>query len=192
METISVLERKNASNTIIKSGPEIQLFQFPEDQSLRSHVPETLLSQGSEDFYNYIQWTGLAKETGLMVLLPISHYYYDVDDLKGIRILVSQKKLNYIKHLDSFLHTLFNALPSNAYFLGCFKCNDIVRNDRSLYTIRKFENVFLNRFDPHNERLITKKGVSTMLEGHGLKVINLTDFNGITYFCSRVIKRSGE
>jgi len=192
METISVLEGKNVGNTVLKSGPEKQLFQFPKDQSLNSYILESLLSQGSEDFYNYIQWTGLAKEKGLMVLLPVSHYYYDVSDLRGIRILVSQKKLNYIKHIDSFLHTLFNALPANAYFLGCFRCSDKARNDRSLHSIRKFENVFLNRFDPQIERLITKKGVSTMLEGQGFKVIDLTDFSGITYFCTRIIKRSGE
>ncbi len=192
MEAIYVLEEKNTKTTGFVPADDFRIFQLPREHSFKSYAIETLLTRGSEDLYNYVQWTGLGKGKDMMVLMPVNHYYYDIADLEGVRILVCQKNLNFIKHLDSFLNTIFKALPANAYFLGYFSCNNHSRDRAVNGASGKFENIFMNRFsDAHNEILATRKGVSAMLEGHGFKVIDLTDLNGITYFCSRIIKRTG-
>jgi hypothetical protein len=81
-------------------------------------------------------------------------------------------------------------LPADAYFFGCFECNDKAVEKRLPFPVGKYQ-FFMKSFESQPERLITRKGVSTMLEGHGYKLIDLTDLNGITYFCAR-IKKSGE
>lgn len=190
METINVVKREYFINHVLQTGVDKYNFQYPGILSFKSSVMEYLLLTGCEDLHNYIQWTGLIKGNGMMILLPISHYHYDFEDLKNVRILINQKKLNNVRHLESFLHTLFRVLPADAYFFGCFVCTDRATEGKSPNPFHK--NKYPKKaFESQTERFITRKGVSILLEGQGYKVIDLTDLNGITYFCAR-IKKSGE
>jgi hypothetical protein len=124
-----------------------------------------------------------------MVLSSMHHYYYDHDDLKGIRTLVNIKKLNQIKHLESFLHTLYRIMPSKAYFVGCFKCNNHNSKGISFYQSGKFLNGLINIFDSNGNRNITKKSAAKLLEDQGFKIFDITDLNGLAYFWAQNMRR---
>jgi hypothetical protein len=190
MENISVLERKTVFNNILNTSREKNLF-LPERSGLSS-VLDNLLSRENEDFYNYILHTGLNQQPNFMLLSSISHYYYDYNDLKGIRTLINLKHLNNINHIDSFLHILYSALSPKTYFLGCFKSNEKNGIDGFGYHSGKLSNMRLKTNEPKIEKCLKRKGVISLLEAHGFKVIDITELNNISYFCSRIMKSSGE
>ncbi len=182
-----MLGRENIFNHAATTGIRTYNFHYPEKVPVRSYALESLLSNGCEDMYNYVHWTGLVREAGMMVLLSISQYHYDLADLQNIRILINQKQLNSVRHLESYLHILFSALPADAYFLGCIQCSNKKADEKSTITQGKFYRAF-NGSDNYPEKLFSKEGLFKLLEGHGYKVIDLTELNGITYFCTRVKK----
>jgi hypothetical protein len=190
MENISVLERTDIINDFVKTNLNEKLLSY--ERTRTNPVLENLLSEGGEDFFQYIHWVGLAKEPNLMVLSSMHHYYYDFNDLKGIKTLINLKKLNHIKHLDSFLHTVFRILPRKAYFVGCFKNNSQNGAGVPFYQSGKFLNGLINIIDSRTDRNMSKKDVTRLLEEHGFKVVDITEINGMTYFCSQNIRRSGE
>ena len=90
-------------------------------------VYTNLAAEGDENFFHYLNWLGLSNEPNLLVLSSRHHYYYDYDDLKGVRVLVNLKSLNVIRHLDSFLHVVFRMLPPRASFIDVLqRINDQV------------------------------------------------------------------
>ena len=150
MEQISVLERTNISDNLTRQNFDEKFLSG--DRSGTNPVMENILSEGGNDFFQYLNWIGLAKEPNLMVLSSMHHYYYDHNDLKGIRTLINLKKLNQVKHLESFLHTLYRILPSKAYFVGCFKNSNHNGNGVTFYRSAKFFNGLVNIFDTRTER----------------------------------------
>ena len=120
------------------------------------------------------------------------HYYYDHKDMAGIQTLINLKKLNQVKHLESFLHTLFRILPSRAYFVGCFRNGSHHGKGTSFYNSARFFTGIVNIFDSRSERALTKKGVTQLMEEHGFKVIDLTDLNKITYFWAQNLRKTCE
>jgi hypothetical protein len=150
-----------------------------------------ILSEGGNDFYQYVKLTGLAKEPNLMVLSSLHHYYYDHDDLRGIQAIVNIKRLNQIKHLESFLHTLYRIMPSKAYFVGCFRHYGSKGRKVSFSQSARFLSGLMNIFDPGNERIISKKDAVRLLEGHGFRVMDMTSMNGISYFWAQNMRRPG-
>ena len=59
----------------------------------------TLISEGGINFFRYLKKRGMSGETDLIVLSSKSHYFYDENDLKRVRVLVNLRKLNMIKHI---------------------------------------------------------------------------------------------
>ena len=47
-----------------------------------------------------------------------------------------------------------------------------------------------NIMDSRTNKNLTKKTVTLLLEDTGLKVIDMSDINGFTFFCSQKIKNS--
>lgn len=187
MEQTSVLGRNNINDTFTKINFDETLLSS--DRSRANPVMENILSEGGDDFFQYLNWIGLAKEQNLMVLSSMHHYYYDHNDLKGIKTLISLKRLNQVKHLESFLHTLYRILPSKAYFIGCFRNNNHNGNRETFCKSAKFFNGLINIFDSKTERSLPKKVVEKLLEEHGFKVNDITDINGMTYFWTQNIRR---
>jgi hypothetical protein len=168
---------------------------------------EILVREGCENFYNYIDWLGLAKNSGITVLSSSHHYFYDAEDLEGIEILVNQKQLNHITQIRNFLHNIHHILPQKAYFVGCFYDNknqngsffDLFK-PQNLNTDQAFklEDAYISRiplinkmydlFDSRTNRYMTKRNATLMLEGAGLKVSDMTDLDNITYFCAHKSK----
>lgn len=155
-------------------------------------VFDSLLAEGGENFYHYINWLGLAKDPNLMILSSIHHYYYDFNDLKGVKTLINLKRFNQINHIDTFLSNVFRVLPSKANFIGCFKDNKIHSGIAvPFYQSFKFLNSLINIIDSKSERFLTRKDVIKLLESHDFGIIDMTEISSITYFCAENQKKSG-
>jgi hypothetical protein len=160
------------------------------DENQNNPVFESLLAEGGENFYHYINWLGLGKDLNLMILSSIHHYYYDFNDLKGVKTLINLKKLNEINHIDTFLGNVFRVLPQKASFVGCFKDNKI-RGGISVpfYQSFKFLNGLINMIDSKTDRFMTRKDVIKLLESHDFRIVDMTEISSITYFCAESLKK---
>jgi len=158
---------------------------FTPEKISHNTVAEYIRSDTGNDFLQYLQWLQMEDETNLMTLSSTHHYYYEMNDLKNIKILINLKPLNSIKQLDSFLQTLVRLLPHESSFIGYFKNTD---QNKSVFSIPQFSNFFqgfINYIDLKTDNSLTKREVSRLLEKHKLNVVDITDINGMTYFCSQ-------
>ena len=155
------------------------------DENQNNPVFDNLLAEGGENFFHYVNWLGLAKDPNLMVLSSIHHYYYDFNDLKGVRTLVNLKRLNRINHIDTFLNNVFRVLPVKANFVGCFKDNKI-RGGMAVPFYQSFRlfNGLINIFDSKTDRFMTRKDVIKLLESHKFRIVDMTEISNMTYFCA--------
>lgn len=190
MENISVLEKGVNNNKLNRENFNEKLLLY--ERTFTNPVVENIISEGGDDLFKYLSWTGLSKEPNLMVLSSMHHYYYDHKDMAGIKTLVNLKKLNQVKHLDSFLHTLFRILPPRAYFVGCFRNSSSRKKRTSFYNSSRFLTGIVNILDPRAERALTKKGVTQLMEEHGFKIIDITDLNKTTFFWAQNLRKSCE
>jgi hypothetical protein len=179
MEYNLALEKTDVYYGFIKSQYREKLAAV--EISMTKSGIENLSSDIREDFFQYLQFLHLENEPNLMSLSSTHHYYYDFNDLKNVKTLINLKKLNNIKSLGSFLHTVVRILPKKANFIGYFKNETGNRSVFSFYQSAKF----FNGFDSKTDISLTKKDVSRLLEEHKLKVIDITDINSMTYFCSQ-------
>lgn len=170
-----------------------------------SPVYKELVEEGHEDFYNYLDWLGLAKSHHLLILTSSHHYYFEVEDLKSIKTVVNLNKLNNIKSIREFLQGIYNVLPLKCYFIGSFTDN---KKQNGFFSSKKtpgpgrvdgedfnpesdsgpwnsFLNLLYGIIDMRTNRYLTEKGVKTYLEETGLKILDMTEFNGLTYFCTQ-------
>jgi hypothetical protein len=172
---------------------ELHVNTIPEqntcDRTTDNPILEALIAEGGEDFFNYLNWLGLSGEPDLLILSSKHHYYYDHNDLRGVRILINLKKLNYIKHLDSFLHVVFRMLPPQAKFIGCFTgCQSTEAKGFPFYQTSNILTRLINFLDSRIDRRLQKDGVSKILERHGFKVLDMTAINGDVYFSTQSSK----
>ena len=146
----------------------------------------SLTAEGGKNFFRYLKSFNLFKEPELLILSPNIHFYYDENDLKGVKTFIILKKLNLIKDLDTFLHTVCNILPENVNFVGCFSDSQTVDGNGFLTGLSTRFNNFLDSRTDHN---MDKKDVSDLLEKHGFKIIDMTEMNGLTFFYSQTIRQ---
>jgi len=123
----------------------------------------------------------------MLVLSSKHHYYYDHNELESVTTLINIKKLNLIKHLDSFLHSVCNILSPKTNFVGCFH-DWKIQKDSGL-TSRMYKG-FINFIDDKVDISIDKNEVSRLLESNGFKVLDMTEINGLTYFRAQNNRRS--
>jgi hypothetical protein len=168
-------------------------------------VFEKLSSEGDSSFYNYLDLMGLAKDQNLIILPQSHHYYYDADDLKEVNTVVNLKLLNHVKQIKEFLHTINHILSNRSYFIGIFfdskNQNGFFSKSRQSQITGKVDavengisstnpilNLMYNFMDSKTNRSLTKKNVTLLLEDAGLKVMDMTEFNGLTFFCAQRAK----
>jgi hypothetical protein len=160
------------------------------DDNKSNPLFDSLVSEGGENFFHYINWLGLSKDPNLMILSSIHHYYYDFNDLKGVRTLINLKELNQINHADTFLNNVFRVLPPKASFIGCFKDNKIHSGIAvPLYQSFKFLNNLINIIDSKTDRFMSRRDVIKLLESHNFRIVDMTEINKITYFCAESSKK---
>ncbi len=183
METILVLEKTGISKDLVPSKFRERLLK-PESTRV-NRVLENIRTEAGEDFYQYLRLLQLAEMPNLLALSSLHHYYYDSDEMKKIKTLVNLKKLNNINHLESFLRVVVRMLPKKANFVGHFKSNDQDRSVFPFYQSSKLFDRMVNYMDSRTDRSLSIKEVTKLLEKHKLKIIDIKEIKGITYFCSR-------
>jgi hypothetical protein len=190
MEKVSVINKGEKNNIqAVKNNFKDKRVLKEEDKG--NPVFDSLISEGGEDFFNYINWLGFSKDPNLMVLSSIHHYYYDFNELKGVRTLINIKQLNQINHIDSFLNNVFRVLPPKASFVGCFKDNKIRRGMAGpFYQSFKLLSSLINLIDSKTDRFLSRKYVIKLLESHEFRITDMTEIGDITYFCAQNNKKS--
>jgi len=159
-----------------------------------------------EDLFNYLDRMGLTGESGMLVIPSTHHFFYDAEDLKGVKTIVNLKQLNHVREIRDFLRKVADLLPRESNFVGCFVDNNTQNGFADKYSnlpreqsekAEVFENgiesriPFINRMysiiDFRTNRYLTKRTVSRLLEECGLQVVSMTELNGLTYFCTEKI-----
>ncbi|MCA1756309.1 MAG: hypothetical protein LC649_02495 [Bacteroidales bacterium] len=195
MENQYVIKNNRVGRQLYQESPAIRR---PEELPLY----ERFRSEGSEDFFNFLEWIGLANYPDILILSSSHHYYYDAEDMENIKALVNLKKINEIKHVKAFLNNIYDIIPDRSYFLGCFRdINDRTVDQRSFRKIRKqqevmaeaeenaiassipFVNMIYNILDQKTNRNMTRTYVRLLLKEAGFSMLDITDLNGLTYFC---------
>jgi hypothetical protein len=178
MEAISVLQRP-VTTADRKVRTNLKQTKVQPETRKNILVPDRLIAEVDENFINYLNWHGLATEDNLLVLSSKLHYYYDYEELKDVTTLINLKKLNLIKHLDDFLHTLCNGLSPKTNFIGCFSDR---KTQKGVNIISRLYKKFINILDSKIDVDIDSRDFSRLLESHGFKIIDMTEINGLIYF----------
>jgi hypothetical protein len=196
------MKGENKSKTVFRS--------FSSDVIEKNPLAEQLSSPKYKIFLDYLEWLGLEKDPNLIVLSPSRHYYYDDEDLKEVTTVLNLKHLNHIKQVKNFLRTVNYMLPQKSFFIGSF----IDRKHQYGFLSTQPDNHMQDNVDPvengiisripilnmiydfmdsrTNNRNMSVKSVSHLLESTGFKVLDVTEINGITCFCAQKIISPGE
>lgn len=179
---------------------------FPVEVIETNPVSKKFTAEGYEDFYNYLDWLGLANDPNLVILPSVHHYYYDAEEMKDVKTIVNLKHLNNIKLIKDLLSTVYHILPHKSYFIGSFidskNRNRFLHNPQEgQHTIGRvdlvengiassipFLNMIYNIMDSRTYRSMTRRSVTLMLEDAGLKILDMTELKGFIYFCSQKVK----
>ena len=164
------------------------------------HLFDELDIEVRQSLMDYLDRMGLIKGSGLLVIPSSRHYFYDADDMKGIRTVIALRQLNHVREIKDFLRQITRLLPLNSNFIGCFidnRAQDGFPDSPSLpkQTSEKaaaYENgiesrvPFINRMysfiDARTNRYLTKKVVTNLLKEAGLELVSMTELKGLTFF----------
>ena len=202
MKNKTIVKTKNVNDNQQDRDSSLQKSHLIRTPSVNP-VYKELVEEGHEDFYNYLDWLGLAKSHHLLILTSSHHYYFEVEDLKKIKTVVNLNRLNNIKSIRDFLRGIYTVLPHKCYFIGSFtdnkKHNGFFSSKRA--TIRSdgedfnpesdmgawnsFLNMLYGIIDSKTNRYMSEKSVKSLIEETGLKILDMTELNGHTYFCTQ-------
>jgi hypothetical protein len=186
---------------------------YPKNKTLRKSDLNRLLDELSdaarEDLIEYLDRMGLINEADILVIPSTRHYFFDAEDMKGIKTIVNLRQLNHVREVRDFLRTIVDLLPVKSNFVGCFVDNRVQNGFSDKYSnlpreisekAEAWENgiesriPFINRMysfiDSRTNRYLTKRTVTHLLEECGLQIIGMTELNGLTYFWTQKIKSS--
>jgi hypothetical protein len=184
---------------------------FPVEVNGTNPVLEKLKAEGCENFFTYFEQLGIANDPDLIILPSTHHYYYDAEDLKAVNKVVNMKHLNHIKDLKDFLHNIFHILSHQSFFIGIFIDKKYQNNffsnslqkqaqnggkvdpvENGIESRIPFLNMMYNIMDSKTDRYMSKHAVSILLGDAGFKMLDMTEINGLTYFCAQKVKTSAE
>jgi hypothetical protein len=200
--------RPRIQETELDNNQRISLSGMEESSSADfikiNRIPEILASEGNENFRNYIEWLGLSRDPKLVVLSSIHHYYYDAEEMTGVGTVVNLKELNHLKDINTFLNSMFLILPPKCYLIGCFvdykKQNVFSLRKRSIGSMEAgmseaekngivsripFFNTIFKILDAKANKYLSRRLVSQLLTNNGFEIMDMTELEGLTYFCSR-------
>lgn len=188
MEDISILNKAGRSFDTKVSSNLYGSNHFTKSTTTKSAIDD-LVAEGGESFLHYIDRLGLADEPNLLVLSAKNHYYYDDTELKGVTTLINVKKLNLIKHLDTFLQTVCLVLSPETNFIGCFSERE---NHGGIKRMSRMYKGFINMLDSRTDNEIDRRDFTRMVESYGFKIIDISQINGLTYFRTQNNRRPAE
>lgn len=178
----------------------------PFENTNTNPIFEKFAKEGYENFYEYLESLGLSKDPDLLTISSYHHYYYDADDFKKVKTVVNLKELNYLKQIKVFFHNICHILPHNSFFIGSFietkgqdgffhyrntaqtqnKIDDDTEGKNMMISL-PFLNAIYSLMDSNPGRYLTGRTVSLLLEESSLKILDMTEKNGLTYFCSQKV-----
>jgi len=191
MEDVSVLNSPGITGVQI-TGTHASDNSRSERVAGFSESVATLISEVGLNFFRYLKKRGISGETDMIVLSSKSHYFYDENELKRVRVLVNLRKLNVIKHLDMFLNTLVKILPPDTSFVGYFSDTNARAENSFSSRFTRLYGRFNNLLDGKTNRKMNTNDVRGLLESNGFEVVNMTTINGQTYFHSHCVQRPVE
>jgi hypothetical protein len=165
---------------------------------------DILKAEGGESLFNYSEWLGVTNEPDFIVLSSNHHYFYDEEELRIISTIITVKKINQIRNIGEFFETIFRLLPSGSKLIGSFVDNNRIENNYSItnspingsinksvalengiITRNPFLNMIFSLFDSKTNKAMSKARVNELLRAHGFKILDMTELDGITYFCAQ-------
>jgi hypothetical protein len=197
VDQLDVINNQQISNLVNLGGTSIDLVRS-------NPVLRSFTNENCENFATYIEQLGLAKDPNLVVLSSAHHYYYDAEEMTNVTTVVNLKELNQIKQIKELLHSIFHILPPGCNLIGCFVNNKkqsgfvLNTNPSDFYYKRNsdaiengiassspFLNMIFNMIDSKTNKYMSERSVSILLMEHGFKVMDMTDLDGLTYFCAQ-------
>lgn len=179
------------------------------DLVVADEAVDNLITEGGEDFYNYVNSIGLAKDPDLIVLSSRRGYYYDVQEMKNVKTVINLKELNKIKQIKSLFKSYLHFLPNSCNFIGCFINNkrierfvlrnssDFIENKKcadaielGIFSPYPFINKLYSIMDLRTNIYMSEKSVTLLLKDHGYRIMNMIEFNGRTFFHSQKVRDS--
>jgi len=194
-----LLKKQKVKTAIVQKIPAIDLTG-------KKPALDLLAIKGGKSFYNYIDWLGLSKDPDLIVLSSMHHYYYDADDLKDIKTVVNLMPLNQIKQVKGFFHSIYHLIPHKCYFVGCFA--DHKKHNRYIFNRNPLDensesvkhgilskipllNIAYRMMDARTDKYLSGKNITLFLEDLGFKVLDMSELDGLTYFCAQKVNPAG-
>jgi len=194
-----VIEEKN----IAKLNLELNLNTILSSLSLEvaGEGVDQLITEGGNDFYNYLKRIGLVKEE-LIILSSRHGYFYGEEEMKNAKTIVNLKKLNQIPDIKSFFHSQLETLPQKCNYVGCFvnsakhdqhkmrlvsaeKMTQSDLIDLGIYSQYPLLNRLYSLFDSRTNCYMTERSVTLLFQMHGFELQDITECNGITFFHSK-------
>jgi len=201
--TIDKIEATN--NQMINSL--LNLGETSTELGRNNAIFRTLTNEEGDNFVNYIEQLDLVKDPNMVVLSSLHHYYYDAEEMIGIKTVINLKELNQVKQLKDFLHSIFHILPAGCNLIGCFvnnkKQSGFVLNtspsdsyyrrnsdaiENGIASSSPFLNMIYNLIDSKTNKYMSERSVSGLLREHGFKVLDMTELDGLTYFCAQSLR----
>ncbi len=178
-------------------------------ESRLSYLFGELTAEARHDLISYMEGMGLVNDPTILVIPSSRHFFYDAEDIRGVKTIVNLKQLNYVREIRDFLRKISELLPHGSSFVGCFIDNKSQNGFSDKYgnlpknlseKAEAYENgiesriPFINRMysfiDLKTNRYLTKRTVTNLIEECSLQLTGMTELNGLTYFHAR--KRSAQ
>jgi hypothetical protein len=201
--TLSAVDRERR----VRSNQNMIPSNIQSDVAEKNVLIDKLSRSKYKIFVDYLEWLGMDADPNFIILSPTHHYYYDDEDLKEVTTVLNLKQLNHIKEVKDFLRTINEMLPVNSYFIGSFidRKHQIgfFSTDNHMHgSVDPVENGITSRIpilnmiydfmdSRTNNRNMTSKSVSALMAETGFKILDFTEINGITCFCSQKIISQG-
>jgi hypothetical protein len=162
---------------------------------------DQLITEGGNDFYNYLKRIGLVKEE-LIILSSRHGYFYGEEEMINAKTIVNLKELNHIPDIKSFFHSQLEILPQKCNYVGCFvnsakhdhhklrsgfadKMTQSDLIDLGIYSQYPLLNRLYSIFDSRTNSHMTERSVIVLFRMHGFEMKDMTECEGITFFHSQ-------
>jgi hypothetical protein len=194
-----VIEEKN----IAKLNLELNLNPILSSLNLElaGEAVDQLITEGGNDFYNYLRRIGLVKEE-LIILSSRHGYFYGEEEMNNAKTIVNLKELNQIPDIKSFFQSQLVTLPQKCNYVGCFvnsakhdqhklrtgsaeKMTQLDLIDLGIYSQYPLLNRLYSIFDSRTNSTMTERSVTLLFRMHGFEMKDMTECDGITFFHSQ-------
>ncbi len=190
------------TDTIRRVKESLVRERSPLTGSARHSIYKALCKDGSEDFYNYLDWLDLAGIRKTLILPKENNFFYSCEDLSGKELIVNLSCLNRVADIHVFLDSMYNHMDLNSYFTGCFRDINSVKEEIPDYmkylkevenqntegktrqsALSRFSQKLSSIFSSSNGIPINKDLAKKLLKINGFTVLDMTELNGKTFFC---------